>query len=98
MQALDEGRVYELLRNYDAFREAVIAVFGDIDCRGNAEDQLGKIRQTRSVATYISVFNEHAAQVEWNEASLVARFRGGLKDEVLDSITTAKTQPCKLHE
>ena len=72
LQALDEGRVHELLRNYDAFREAIIAVFGDIDRRGNVEDRLGKIRQTGSVATYISMFNEHAAQVEWNEASLVA--------------------------
>lgn len=44
LQALNERRVHELLRNYDAFREAIITVFGDIDCRGNVEDQLGKIR------------------------------------------------------
>ena len=74
LQALDEGRVHELLRNYDAFREVVIVVFEDIDRRGNAEDWLRKFRQRGSVATYISVFNEHVAQVEWNEASLVAQF------------------------
>ena len=50
------------------------------------------------MASYISTFNEHAAQVEWNEASLVARFRAGLKDEILDSIATAEVQPQKLHE
>lgn len=97
LQALDERRPHELLANYDIFRDAVIAVFGDIDRKGNAEDRLGKIRQTGSMATYISMFNEYAAQVDWNEASLVARFRGGLKDEVLDSIATAETQPYKLH-
>lgn len=98
LQALDEGRPHELLINYDSFRDAVIAVFGEIDRKGNAEDRLGKIKQTGSVATYISTFNEYAAQVDWNEASLVARFRGGLKDEVLDSIATAETQPHKLQE
>lgn len=73
--ALDEGRVHEFLVDYDAFREAVITVFGDIDRRGNAENRLGKIRQTGSVTTYIAMFNEHAAQVEWNEASLIVWFR-----------------------
>lgn len=50
LQALDEGRRHELLLDYDAFREAVIAVYGDIDRRGNAEDGLGRIKQTGSVA------------------------------------------------
>ena len=42
LQALDEGRAHDLLINYDAFREVVIAMFRNIDRRGNAEDQLGK--------------------------------------------------------
>ena len=42
LQALDEGRAHELLVDYDAFREAIIAIFGDNDRRGNAKDQLGK--------------------------------------------------------
>ena len=29
--ALDEGQEHELLQNYDAFREAVIGVYGDLD-------------------------------------------------------------------
>lgn len=98
LQALDEGRNHELLENYDAFREAVIGVYGDIDRRGNAEDRLARLRQTGSVATYISTFNEYAAQIDWNESSLVARFRGGLKDDILDSVATAETQPRRLHE
>lgn len=98
LQALDEGRHHELLVNYGVFRDAVIAVYGDIDRRSNAEDKLGRLRQTGSMATYISMFNEHAAQVDWNEASLIARFRSGLKDEVLDSIATAETQPQRLQE
>lgn len=98
LQALDEGREHVLLRNYDAFRESVIGVYGDLDRRGNAEDRLGKLRQTGSVASYISTFNEYAAQVDWNESGLVARFRAGLKDEILDSVATAQTQPRTLQE
>ena len=93
LQALDDGRPHKLLNNYDEFREVLIAVYGDMDRRSNVEDRLGRICQTGSVASYISSFNEHVAQIDWNEASLVARFRGGLKDEILDSIATAETQP-----
>lgn len=98
LQALDEGRSHDLLHNYEAFRGAIVAVYGEIDRRGNAEDRLANIRQTSTVATYISSFNEHAAQVEWNEPSLMARFRAGLKDDLLDSIATAETQPRTLQE
>ena len=98
LQALDEGRDHELLTDYDAFRKSIIGVYGDLDRQGNAEDRLGRLRQTGSAASYISTFNEYAAQVEWNEASLVARFRGGLKDEILDSIATAETQPQRLQD
>ena len=50
------------------------------------------------MATYISTFNEHAAQVEWDEPSLMARFRIGLKDDLLDSIATDETQPHTLQK
>lgn len=69
----------------------VILVYGDIDWRSNAKDHLGKIRQTGSMSMYTSTFNKHTAQVDWNESSLMAKFRRGLKDEVLDSIATAET-------
>ena len=98
LQAVDEGRHHDLLVNYNKFREAMVAVYGEMDRRSNAEDRLAKIRQTGSIAGYISTFNEHAAQVDWNELSLIARFRGGLKDEILDSIATAETQPQGLQE
>ena len=98
LQALDEGRSHELLLNYDAFRAAIIGVYGDINRKENAEDRLGKIKQTKSAASYISSFNKHAAQVEWNESSLVARFRSGLKDEILDSVATAEVQPRGLQD
>jgi Retrotransposon gag protein len=98
LQALDEGREHELLEDYAAFREAVIGVYGDLDRRGNAEDRLARLRQIGSVATYISTFNEYAAQIDWNESSLIARFRNGLKDDILDSVATAETQPSRLHE
>lgn len=98
LQAFDEGREHELLENYDAFREAVIGVYGDLDRRGNSKDRLAQLRQMGSMATYISSFNEYAAQIDWNKSSLVVRFRGGLKDEILDSVATTQTQSLRLHE
>lgn len=98
LQALDEEREHELLTDYTVFRDAVIAVYGDLDRRGNAEDKIGRLRQTGSVSAYISTFNELAAQLDWNESSLIARFRGGLKDEVLDSVATAESQPRRLQD
>jgi hypothetical protein len=61
LQVLDEGRPHDLLVNYDRFREAMVAVYGDMDWRCNAEDRLAKIKQTGSIVGYISTFNEHAA-------------------------------------
>ena len=63
-----------------------------------AEDRLERLQQIGSVANYISLFNEYAAQVDWNEGSLMARCRKGLKDKILDSVATAKSQPHKLQE
>ena len=43
------------------------------------------------MANYLSIFNEHATQVDWNEASLIAPFQEGLNDKILDSIVTKKS-------
>ena len=96
--ALDEEREHELLVNYNAFRDSVIAVYGNLDRKGNAEDRIGRLSQIGLVATYISTFRELAAQIDWNKSSLIARFRGGLKDEILDSVATAESQPWGLHD
>ena len=44
------------------------------------------------------MFIEHVAQLDWNESSLVARFRGGFKNKILDSMATAEAQPRQLQE
>ena len=64
LQALDEEREYELLVDYNAFRDSVIIMYGDLDRRGNAEDRIGRLRHTSSLATYISTFRELAAQID----------------------------------
>ena len=64
LQALDDEREYELLIDYNAFQDLVIAVYGDLDRRGNAEDRIGRLHQIGSVATYISAFRELVAQID----------------------------------
>ena len=63
-QALDEEREHELLVDYNAFRDLVIAVYGDLDRRGNAEDRIGRLCQTSSVVAYISTFRKLATQID----------------------------------
>ena len=43
LQALDEGQEHELLQNYDAFRKAVIGVYGDLDRQSNVKNCLAKL-------------------------------------------------------
>ena len=73
-------------------------MYGDLDRRGNAEDRIGRLRQTGLVATYISTFRELAAQIDWNKSSLIAQFRGGFKDEILDLVATIECQPWGLYD
>ena len=77
LQALDEEREHELLVDYNAFRDSVIAVYGDLDRRDNVEDRIKRLHQTGSVVIYISTFRELTTQIDWNESSLIALFRGG---------------------
>ena len=79
LQALDEEREHELLVEYNAFWDSVIAVYSDLDRRSNAQDRIGRLCQTGLVATYISAFRGLAVQIDWNKYSLIARFGGGLK-------------------
>ena len=53
LQALDKESPHDLLHNYEAFRGAIVAVYGEIDRRGNAENCLANIQQIGAVATYI---------------------------------------------
>ena len=50
------------------------------------------------MATYIFAFKEYASQVDWNKSSLVARFRTRLKNDILDLVATAETQPHRLQD
>ena len=98
LQSLDEEREHELLVDYNAFQDSIIAVYGDLDRRGNVGDRIGRFRQTGSMAAYILTFRELAAQIDWNKSSLIAGFWGGLKDEILDLVAIAKNQPRGLHD
>ena len=43
LQTFDEGWEHELLLNYDAFQEAVIGIYGNLDRQSNAKDRLTKL-------------------------------------------------------
>ena len=43
LQALNKRQEQELLQNYDAFQEAIIGIYSDLDRQSNAEDCLPKL-------------------------------------------------------
>ena len=92
LQALDEEREHELLVDYNAFRDLVIAVYGDLDRRGNVEDRIGRLCQTGLVATYISTFRELVAQIDWNKSSLTV-LGGRIKDKIWFQWLPQKVNP-----
>ena len=64
MQAVDEGRYHDLLMSYDSFQEAMIAVYEALDRKNSVEDNLGKLHQIGSMATYLSMFNKYTVQID----------------------------------
>lgn len=70
--------------DWDAFKDAFEAAFGDPDKEGAAIRALDKLKQTKSVAEYAAEFRRLKVDITWNESAFLHHFRQGLKDDVKD--------------
>ena len=71
-----------IFASYDYFKKKLELAFGDVDAERTAERKIGLLKQTKSVGAYISLFQQHASKIQWDDHSLMAQFHAGLKLEV----------------
>src|SRR5437016_2576162 len=76
----------ELFKVYASFEKELRAIFRNPNRVQEAERQLGNLRQTESVADYVTEFRKLEARVDWNDAAKKARFYAGLKNYIKDAI------------
>jgi len=68
------------LVSFDALARALERTYGEADRETVAEHAIKALKQTGSVATYISEFQRHSQYVRWNDAALYSQFYDGLKE------------------
>jgi len=72
-----------IFTNYDYFEQKLRLTFGDIDAERMAERKLLKLQQTKTVAAYVSAFEQVANKIsDYGERALMTRFYEGLKSDI----------------
>ena len=89
LDTLEHEHPDHILDSFRAFANALRETFGDPDQERTAENKLGSLRQSNSVAVYSSEFKRLSLDTNWNDAALRFQFYRGLKDSLKDEL--AKT-------
>jgi hypothetical protein len=76
---------YEM--SMEDFFSHMMKQWGDIDESATATRKLRALRQTGSVSTYTSSFQQLASLLGWNDEALRSQFYTGLKEEVKDELS-----------
>lgn len=71
-----------ILTNVNEFNKVLDQFYGNQNAVEESEVQLRCLRQTGSMAQYISAFQGLTAKVQWNEAAFLFQFKEGLSNEV----------------
>ena len=71
-----------IFHDYSSFEGKLQELYGISNEEAHADRQIRKLRQTTSVAAYMSLFQGYAADLKWNDAALRSQFYLGLKDAV----------------
>lgn len=74
------------LSDFELFVEQLRTNFGDPDRVATAERKLFDLRQRGSATEYLTLFNQHASILHWDDQSKAAKFYRGLKDSVKDEL------------
>ncbi|KAB5595388.1 Transposon Tf2-7 polyprotein [Ceratobasidium theobromae] len=89
LEQRNKGIEHPYLQSWEAFRTAFLLNFDDPAFQLKASDELMAITQTSSVAEYASRFRALSAQVNWNDETLMAGFKRGLKSHIRMELTKA---------
>jgi hypothetical protein len=74
------------LDDFSLFIAEITNIFGDPDLIGSATRNLRKLRQTGSVASYVSEFRRHSTLLSWGEQALNSQFLDGLNGSIKDEL------------
>ncbi|KAB5592147.1 Transposon Tf2-1 polyprotein [Ceratobasidium theobromae] len=89
LEQRNKGVEHPYLQSWEAFRTAFLLNFDDPTFQLKASDELMAITQTSSVAEYASRFRSLSAQVSWNDETLTAGFKRGLKPHIRTELMKA---------
>ena len=91
-------RTTKVLSNFANMKKVMRQVFGDIDERTMAAKKLQALRQTKSVRDYITEFQMITSGLDWDEEALMDKFKGGLKQNILNLLICFPLEPKSLDE
>ena len=74
-------------KSFQSFADALTTIFGDPNLERIAERELSQLRQTSSVAQYISEFIRIRQYLKYNDSALTDRCYEGLNDDVKECIS-----------
>ncbi|KAB5587791.1 Retrotransposon-derived protein PEG10 [Ceratobasidium theobromae] len=89
LEQRNKGVEHPYLQTWEAFRMAFLLNFDDPTFQLKVSNELMAITQTSSVAEYASRFRALSAQVSWNDETLTAGFKRGLKNHICTELTKA---------
>jgi hypothetical protein len=75
-----------MFADFDAFKQAIISMFGDPGEERRAAGELMTLQQTGSVVNYTAKFQQLQAKTKWDEKASVDQFYRGLNDKIKDQI------------
>jgi hypothetical protein len=82
MEEYQNQETKAIFASYEYFKKKLELAFGDVDAERTAERRINSLKQTGSVGAYISLFQQHANKIQWDDHALMSRFHSGLKMEI----------------
>lgn len=79
--------------SWNLFIDTLHSFFGKGDRKVAAADAIDRLRQTDSVASYLSKFLSLRVELDWNESAVCFAFKKGLKEEIRRGLVYVRPQP-----
>ena len=81
-----DNTTQEIFGSFQEFKKHLQGMFGDIDTKRNAEQNLKRLRQRGSAQYYASEFLQISSHTSWDDDVLISLFKDGLKPEIQEKL------------
>ena len=81
-----DNTTQEIFGSFQEFKKHLQGMFGDIDTKHNAEQNLKRLRQRGSAQYYASEFLQISSHTSWDDDVLISLFKDGLKPEIQEKL------------